>query len=148
MDPLDLLLNVELFEGLKPEELEMIAAICERRRCESGEFITRQGEPGEELFIVDQGFVEITHLNPQPASTPRAVVNLGKGQIFGEMALVDMGPRSASVRAISDDTQLFVIKRAAFRKLCESNHHLGYIVMQNIAADLSFKLRHRHLVSR
>ena len=65
-----------------------------------------------------------------------------------EMALVDQGPRSATVRAISDSTIVLTIDRQAFMDLCEANHHLGYIVMRNMAADLSFKLRHRNLTGR
>jgi CRP-like cAMP-binding protein len=61
------------------------------------------------------------------------------------MALVDRGPRSATVRAISKETIVQVISRDDFEELCEKNHHLGYVVMRNIAADLSFKLRHQHL---
>jgi CRP-like cAMP-binding protein len=64
------------------------------------------------------------------------------------MALVDRGPRSATVRAISEKTVVQVIHREAFEKLCDENYHLGYIVMRNIAADLSFKLRHQHLTNQ
>jgi len=148
MDPIDVLKNVELFDGITPEELRTIAGICESRTYQAGELITKQGMPGEELFIVHAGYVEIIRTPLTSDSKPRTIVNLGEGQIFGEMALVDMGPRSASVRALTDHTRLLVIQRDAFRELCDENHHLGYIIMQNIAADLSFKLRHRHLVAR
>lgn len=148
MDPIDVLKNVELFDGITPEELQTIAGICESRSFQAGDLITEQGKPGEELFIVHSGYVEIVRSPLTPDTKPRTIVNLGEGQIFGEMALVDMGPRSANVRALADNTRLLVIQRGAFRRLCDENHHLGYIVMQNIAADLSFKLRHRHLVAR
>jgi len=148
MEPVDLLRSVELFEGLTTEELEAIGAICGRDTFQSGDIITREGKAGHRLFIVYEGFVEITRQSRKPNSKPQAVVNLGKGQIFGEMALVDLGPRSATVRAVSASTELFIINRDAFLNLCDHNHHLGYIVMRNIAADLSFKLRHRNLVAR
>jgi CRP-like cAMP-binding protein len=61
------------------------------------------------------------------------------------MALVDQGPRSATVRSISDNTVVLAIDRQGFVDLCERDNHLGYVVMRNMAADLSFKLRHRNL---
>ena len=72
------------------------------------------------------------------------MVNLGKGQIIGEMALIDQGPRSATVRAISVAV-VQVIRRVDFEAVCEKNTRIGYIVMKDIAADLSFKLRHRNM---
>jgi CRP-like cAMP-binding protein len=64
------------------------------------------------------------------------------------MSLVDRGPRSATVRALTDGAMLQALKRDAFLQLCQSNTHLGYLVMRNMAADLSFKLRHRMLTGR
>jgi CRP-like cAMP-binding protein len=61
------------------------------------------------------------------------------------MALIDRGERSATIRALEDGTELFVIPREDFWTLCDADHHIGYIVMRNIAFDLSFKLRHRNL---
>lgn len=148
MDPLSILQSVELFEGLNAEELNALAALCHERTFADGEVITRQGEPGEELFIVYEGFVEVVRSADAPERAPRTVVNLGAGQIFGEMALVDRGPRSATVISASEPSKLLVIHRDDFDHACESNHHLGYTVMRNIAADLSFKLRHRHLTGR
>jgi CRP-like cAMP-binding protein len=71
----------------------------------------------------------------------QSIVTLGKGQIFGEVALVDEGPRTASARCIADGTRLWVAKRADFISLCEKDTSIGFLVMKNIAADLSFKLR-------
>jgi CRP-like cAMP-binding protein len=136
-----------LFEGLSTAELESIAALCKERTFRSGEIVTTQGERGDELFVVGQGFVEVTLTNPD-GGEPRTVVQLGPGQIVGEMSLVDRGPRSATVRALTDGTLLQAIARDAFLQLCESIPHLGYLVMRNMAADLSFKLRHRLLTGR
>ena len=64
------------------------------------------------------------------------------------LTLVDQGPRSATVRAISNPTIVQVITQAEFEALCEKNSRIGYIVIRNIAADLSFRLRQRHLSDR
>ncbi len=148
MDLLAVLGNVELFDGVSPYELKAIARICHERTYITGDVIAAQGEMGDELFVICEGLVEILRSDSPDDPSPRTVVNLGQGQIFGEMALVDHGPRSASVRAISEKTVVQAIRRDDFEELCDQNHHLGYIVMRNIAADLSFKLRHQHLAGR
>jgi CRP-like cAMP-binding protein len=148
MDPRAVLKDVELFEGVTDDELQAIAKICQEQTFQAGDTITSQGERGDTLYLIHEGLVEVIRSATLTDPSPRAVINLGKGQLFGEMALVDHGPRSATVRALAKKTVVHVIRRDDFDKLCESNHHLGYIVMRNIAADLSFKLRHRHFVSR
>jgi CRP-like cAMP-binding protein len=147
-DVLNVLRQAALFEGLSQEELQAIAALCQSRAFRSGEIITTQGEHGDELFVVSQGFVEVTLTNPGGGGEPRIVVQLGPGQIVGEMSLVDRGPRSATVRTLTDGAMLQALKRDAFLQLCQANTHLGYLVMRNMAADLSFKLRHRMLTGR
>ncbi|MBI4771090.1 MAG: cyclic nucleotide-binding domain-containing protein [Chloroflexi bacterium] len=143
----ELLKTVELFDGLREEELAQVAAICQPETHSRGDILTTQGAAGDELFVVANGFVEVVVGEDSPGG-PRTVVNLGAGQIFGEMALVDQGPRSATVRVLNDNTVLHRIDQEAFTRLCEANTHLGYTVMRNMAADLSFKLRHRHLARR
>lgn len=139
---------VELFDGATAEELESVASLCKEQTYSKGDVVTAQGEPGNELFVVCEGFVEVLRSSSSPELSPRSVVHLGAGQIFGEMALVDRGPRSATVKAASESTSVLVIRQDEFEQLCEQNHHLGFVVMRNIAADLSFKLRHRHLTGR
>jgi CRP-like cAMP-binding protein len=138
-----LLKGVMLFAGLSDEELEMIVNLCEERRYSRGDVLAQEGQPGSEFYIVTEGFAEVSISGG--AEDSRVVVNLGKGQIIGEMSLVDSGPRSATVRAISNPTVVQVIEQAEFQELCESNTAIGYRVMKDIAADLSFKLRHRNM---
>jgi CRP-like cAMP-binding protein len=148
MSVLEVLQRVELFDGLTPNELEAIAELCREKKYSRGDVIARQGEEGDDLYVICEGFVEVLRGGSPEDEAPRTVVNLGRGQIVGEMALVDHGPRSATVRAVADETVVQAIQRDAFDRLCDTNHRLGYIVMRNMAADLSFKLRHRHLANR
>lgn len=148
MELQEMLGQVELFEGLDEAELEQIAEICDERTYKAGDVVAKQGDPGDELFVIWDGLVEVVHEETPQDPTPRTVVNLGQGQLFGEMALVDLGPRSATVRVVSETATLQAIGRQAFNQVCEAHHHLGYVVMHNMAADLSFKLRHQHLIGR
>jgi CRP-like cAMP-binding protein len=141
VDIKELLQSVELFDGLTVNDLDEVAAICAQRKYKAGEILVKEGEVGAELFVVSDGLVEIT---VQEHTVPRVVVNLGTGQIIGEMSLVDRGTRSATVRAVHD-TVVQVIQHDEFQELCQRNTGIGYLVMSNLAADLSFKLRHRNL---
>jgi len=147
MELRQVLQGVDLFEGLKEDELEEVAKICYEKRYFPGDTIAKEGDNSDELFIITDGFVEVL-LGERPKSSARVVVSLGSGQIIGEMALLDQGPRSASVRATSDPTIVQMIQRQDFEKLCLQNTNIGYKVMRNLAADLSFKLRHRNLIDR
>jgi CRP-like cAMP-binding protein len=138
--------GVDLFEGLTTTELGEIIAICQQRRFRKGDVLIAEGENGEEIFIIMEGSVEIVVNSDKQA--PKVVIHLGVGQLIGEMSLVDRGPRSATVRAIQDPTIVQVIRHQDFHNLCKRNYRIGYIVMHNMAADLSFKLRHRHLSDR
>ena len=137
-----LLRGVMLFAGLTSDELDAVAEICNERHLARGEVLASQGAPGDEFFVVTDGFLEISVAGQDAAS--QVLVNLGKGQIIGEMALIDQGPRSATVRAVSD-AMVQVIRRVDFEDLCNRNTRIGYVVMKDIAADLSFKLRHRNM---
>lgn len=148
MDLLSVLSKVELFDGLTPQELADVARICTQHEYRAGQVITSQGETGGELYVIADGFVEVVVSPSGQNPAPRTVVHLGRGQLFGEMALVDYGPRSATVKSIADDTLIQVIDRDDFNRLCEADNHLGFVVMRNMAADLSFKLRHYHLTGR
>jgi len=145
MDTVELLKGVDMFEGLTEQELRRVGAICREAKYAKGQIVTSQGQEGDEMFVVRDGLVEVTV--GEAGEGPRTVVNLGTGQVVGEMALVDRGPRSATVRCVTDAT-LNVIERDAFENLCQSSAQIGMVVYRNLAADLSFKLRHRHLSRR
>ncbi|HAY85572.1 MAG TPA: cyclic nucleotide-binding domain-containing protein [Chloroflexi bacterium] len=142
MDLIKILQGVELFEGLSDEELKHVASLCLKRSFQENEIIAKQDSHGEELFIIQEGFVEVV---VQTSSSRKVIVNLGTGQTIGEMSLIDQGRRSATVRALSSPTIVQIIEQQDFAELCESECRIGYIVMHNIATDLSFRLRQRNL---
>lgn len=144
MDLLSILKTIDFFEGLTEIELEQIGALCTRLQLPRGDTITQQGSYGDELYIIAEGFVEV-RVSSGSNEPDRSVVNLGPGQLVGEMVLVDKGTRSATTVSLSEPTVLYRIKHDEFEKLCEQNTNIGYKVMRNIASDLSFKLRHQNL---
>ena len=144
MELSSLLRSVEMFAGLTDEEFDQLAGVFKQRRLKDDEILFRQGDPGDSLCLIQQGFVEII---AESEGEERALVNLGPGQSVGEMSLIDQGTRSATVRAATGDTIVATVSREDFEQLCEQHTGIGYKVMRNIAADLSFRIRRRDLDS-
>lgn len=132
---------IELFRGLSDSQLKRLAEISQKETYSEEQEIVRQGSPGDKMYLVGQGQVEVQFRDGTGASHP--AVYLGEGQVFGEMALLDQGPRSATVVAVEDGTVLYSIPGDKFTKLCSTDTNIGYLMMRNVALDLSFKLRHR-----
>ena len=138
---LQILQSVELFRDLSEEQLEQISKISTQKTYSKGDTICKQGDPGDAMYIISSGQVEIS-IRDNNGNTYSALY-LGAGQLIGEMALVDDGTRSASVIGIEDQTIVYSIPNDKFTALCVADTAIGYIMMRNIAQDLSFKLRHR-----
>lgn len=107
----DLLEEVDLFAGLPPEDIDRVAGLVERRALERDEILFREGEPGDAFYIVFTGAVEISKSRPDGAADRLAVRRAGEG--FGEMALLNDAPRSATARA-SEPTVLIMVRREDF----------------------------------
>lgn len=137
-----LLKRVQLFTRLDDDELEQIAAICTEKLAEPNELLMAQNTTGNGMYIIADGAAEVFI---EGLDNPRSLVVLGKGQVIGEMALIDQGYRSASVRATKKGATLYRIANDDFNNLCEENNHIGFVVMRNLSIDLAFKLRHRNL---
>jgi CRP/FNR family transcriptional regulator, cyclic AMP receptor protein len=140
MNILNILKQVELFRGLNSEQLEQVSRIAQAEIFQLGDFICKQGDRADKLYIISRGQVEISVQNNNGQS--EAMLYLGAGQVVGEITLVDAGRRSASVIAAEDSTEVFSIPNAEFMQLCETDTQIGFFIMRNIAQDLSFKLRH------
>jgi CRP-like cAMP-binding protein len=95
------------------------------------------------MFIIAQGSVEVFI---QGLGQENVLIFLGQGQVFGEMALLDQGYRSASVRATPEGCKLYLLEYQKFKDLVRINQNIGFMVMRNLASDLAFKMRHRNLV--
>lgn len=140
MSIVNILQQVELFRGLNPEQLTEVGNIAQEEFFPLGAVICRQGDRADKLYIISTGQVEISVSAQNGHGEP--VVYLGAGQVVGEMTLVDAGRRSASVIAAEDNTVVYSIPNGAFTQLCEMDTKIGYVIMRNIAQDMSFKLRH------
>jgi putative ABC transport system ATP-binding protein len=114
----EFLRTIELFNHSTPHELTNIAEKMQRRRYARDEVIIREGDPGEEFFLIGQGDVQVWrgHNGAQ-----QHVATLGAGNVFGERALMIDEPRNATCVAAADSVEVFVLAKAEFRKALESS---------------------------
>lgn len=139
---ISVLKRVQLFANLTNEELSLLSEICHEIQVPPQTMIIEQNSGGTEMYIVAAGSVEVFIGSREKG---RSLVVLGRGQVIGEMALIDQGDRSASVKSTGEGATLYAIERNRFYELCERNNRIGFIVMRNLAIDITFKLRHRNL---
>ncbi len=137
-----------LFKGLSDDELKLVLEIVKRKEVESGSVIIREGDTGNEMYLLEDGVVDIhktltiVTAKNEFGTKKRSFIRLSGEDhcFFGEMALFGSGERSATVNAVTK-CQLLVIKSEDFLKLCNNHPRIGYIVVTNIALILSEYLR-------
>jgi CRP-like cAMP-binding protein len=144
----------ELFDSLTKTQLELVASICEPATYESGSILIQENEASDELYVIGRGKVAII-MNPSFVSAqqdddvePVVVAELSHGQVFGEIALVDQGIRSATARVSQDSSYILRSPRKRLMLLCDTYPDLGYKLMKNLAADMAMKMRNTDLTVR
>jgi ATP-binding cassette subfamily B protein len=116
-----LLSRVPIFHRLSPPQIAALAKLVATERFSAGERIVREGEPGDKLYLVADGRVEVTV--DGAAGRARRLAELREGDYFGEVALLRDAPRMASVRALSA-TSALVIARQPFLALLQASPDL------------------------
>ena len=110
-DYLKRLEQVPLFRGLNSKQIEIIGKQADDVQVEAGRTLVREGEHGEEFFIVLNGALSVTCQGTE-------VATLGENDFFGELALFDPAPRDATVTAIVP-TELLVVSAQKFQPLLQ-----------------------------
>jgi CRP/FNR family transcriptional regulator, cyclic AMP receptor protein len=104
----------KVLRGLPSNELEQLAATMRRRSYRRGEVVFHQGDPGESLHVVCQGTLKVVITADNGEEAVLAI--LGASDVFGEMALLDGGPRSATITAL-EPVETAVLNRSDFIQL-------------------------------
>lgn len=129
----ELLAKVTLFKGLPPADLVRLAAATEPEWFEPGHTIVEVGDPGRSLYVIVEGTVQVVY----PARTADIeLARMGPGDFFGEMALLNDKPRSATVRA-QTSVRALKLERETFRRLLLDAPRVGIRILET----LSFRIR-------
>jgi PPM family protein phosphatase len=130
---IEVLKGMPIFRYLNYKELVRVMNITEVRLYKALELIIKEGAPGEELFILLDGTVKLH-------KDETFICTLKRGDHFGEMALLDRGPRSASASAESD-TRLLLIKRKEFYDIIKNESKLSVKLLWSFLQVLTQRLR-------
>jgi CRP/FNR family cyclic AMP-dependent transcriptional regulator len=122
--PIEVLARVPLFADLDESELLNIASVFKERRFSEGETVIQQGSGAAAFFVIDSGEV-IVHVDGVERRT------LKEGDYFGEMALIDAGARTATVKALTD-LVCAGVTFWDFRPIVEGNGVIGWKLLQSL----------------
>ena len=133
MDREDMLDKVPIFAGLDRKHLKQLSRIMVARTFKTGDVIIKEGDQGAGVFVITSGQVEVVG-GAQKAS-PTVLNTLGPGDFFGEMALFEGFPRSATVRCL-EDTECLAMTRWDFRAELNSHSEIAIAVIEAMARRL------------
>ena len=130
-----LIRQVPIFADLDPDDLEELALIVEERRIEPGRDLFREGDPGDAVYLIVKGCVQVFTggIDGRPE---RVLSELGAGACIGEMAVLDASPRSATVRA-TDRTRTLRVPGEGFKRVMSERPEMS----QAIVAELVKRMR-------
>ena len=131
--PIEYLRKVPLFAGLDVAELTPIASLAQRRTFEAREIIVQQADPGGELFVIVEGHVKVISAGVDGRDS--ALNIMGPGDVFGEVSLLDGGPRSATVAAL-DPCTLLGIRREPFMRFLETSPKTAIELLKVVTGHL------------
>src|SRR5829696_652053 len=129
---LDELRRVPLFAGLSEEDLERLYQMAETVSIPAGQLVLQEGEPGDALYVVLDGELEIT--KRQGGQDILLAVSRA-GEFLGEMSLLEQTPRSASVRTLRE-SRLLVISQAAFQTLLSCSPSAPFRILRAVTSRL------------
>jgi Pyruvate phosphate dikinase, AMP/ATP-binding domain/Cyclic nucleotide-binding domain len=126
--PVDVLRNVRLFAELDRKEIAAVSALFKKRTFPKGEAVIKEGSGGAAFYIIESGEAAVT-IGGELRAT------LGPGDYFGEVALIDEGPRIATVTAV-DELACWGLTVWELRPLVQRNGVIGWKLLQTLAKNL------------
>jgi len=126
--------SVHLFKNISQEELKALMAVAQTRSFTAGQQIFSEGDPGDGMYVIQDGLVEISAFPGK--GPPHILSQLGPGEVFGEMAVIEENARSASASAVKECT-LYFLPRTEMLALLHRSPGLAMNALQ----DISHRLR-------
>jgi CRP-like cAMP-binding protein len=123
--PIELLKQVPLFKNVPEKQLRLLAGEMAERNFTEGQALTAEGDRGVGFFVIQAGNAKVT-VDGEDRRT------IGPGEYFGEIALIDGGPRTATITALSDGVA-YGLTSWQFRPLVESHAEIAWPLLQAMA---------------
>jgi len=136
-----ILRKVDLFRHLNDYQLAIINNMCTKESYYAGHVLFREGEPGSVFYMVVSGSVKIYTANAEGKEKILSIMNAGDS--FGELALIDQEPRSASAK-VMEDAVLYCLRRDHFLSLLKANFEITLGIMKELSARLRETNRQVH----
>ena len=136
--------QLDLFAGLDTAKIEAVRGLLSRRVYARGETVFREGDPGQQLFVIAKGEASV-RIHPAGATRDIRLVTFSPGTVFGEVALLDTEVRSASVQA-DEELVCYVLEQEAFQQLAASHPSIALTLLRNLGRELSNRLRRANRV--
>ena len=125
--------QVPLFAGLEDEDVRELMSVAKRRTFRSGEVIFHREDPGQVLYVIKEGKVKISLISPDGQEI--SLVVFGKGECFGEFAILDGLPRSADAIAM-EKVECYTLQRSDFHKAIMKDPKIAIQVMEVLSKRL------------
>jgi len=126
--------KTELLSGLDDGILEKIAATLQKAVYPAGSVIVKEGEPGDALYLITKGLVEVKKREPS-LGVDLTVAKMGEGECFGEMSLLSGKPRSATIIA-SEPTEVYKLPKKEFYAVLAGNPSISLAMNRILAARI------------
>jgi CRP-like cAMP-binding protein len=139
------LASFQLLEGLSREQLARIEHHFVRRECVEGEVLFQENDPGDRLCLLASGAVEISIIVPGGARA--RIVTFAEGSLFGDAAILDGRPRSATAQAVGP-TVVYELTRAALSEIEAREPDIAIRLMTNLAKVLTIRMRDTNEILR
>jgi len=133
--------QVALFRHLNDYQLAIINNMCTRESYFAGHVLFREGDPGSVFYMVISGSVKIYTSNAEGQEKILSIMKAGDS--FGELALIDQEPRSASAQ-VMEDAVLYALRRDHFLSLLKANFEITVGIMKELSARLRETNRQVH----
>jgi len=129
--------TIPLFAGLRPGQARIVVLMGEMKRFAPGEYIVRQGERGNEMYVVIQGTTQVL---AGSGAQRKALATLQRGDVFGEMAVVRHIERSADVIA-ADQVEVLAVDEHFLRRIQRRYPRIASKVFLNLTRIVSDRLQ-------
>ena len=137
------LAQCEFFQGLTPQDIERVVALCEVKRLEAGEFVFEQGDFGEDLFVIVDGQLFLDHhFNLGDRQANVTIASLGRGRVLGCWSTMLDEAHILMCSAVCAKPSLVVrLSGSQLRRLMVENKEFGFIMLQRLALLLRDRVR-------